>query len=302
MKKTLSFEVPDTLGIADDFTEATIKKWRDRGKLPKDAKAEEYFGFDIRLFGFNQDFDPAAKNKITTERFARPSTGEALADTYAEAESGERFLALSCVEPFEHISGILGREKVLTMMAEDAGKASGVFAKSAEFTLKLCQLVLDRGYKFDGAWLWGDMGCKAGLIFSTDYYNAFLFDLHKEFCDFFAKKNLPVIFHSDGNIGKLIPRLIEAGVRALEPLESDVDMDIFRLKTEYGRDLVLFGGIDEKAFISADNVEDEIRTKLNGLMKGGGYIYHADSPITEDISFENYKKALELVRKYGSYV
>lgn len=301
IKKTLNFETPDRIGIADDFTESTIKNWADSGKFPKGVKPEEYFDFDMRLFGFNQDFDPASKNKTTTERFARPASGEALADTYKEAESGERFLILSCVEPFEHICGVLGREKVLIMMAEEPNKASGIFAKSAEFTLKLCQLALDKGYRFDGAWLWGDLGCKTGLIFSTDYYNAFLFDLHKEFCDFFAEKNMPVIFHSDGNIGELIPRLIEAGVRALEPLESDVDMDLFALKREYGRDVVLFGGINEKVFTGTDKLEDEIRTKLRGLMKGGGYIYHADSPISEDISFENYNKALGFVKKYGAY-
>ncbi len=301
IQKTLDFELPDRIGIADDFTALTIKNWTDAGKLPKAVKVEEYFGFDIRLFGFNQDFDPSSKNKITTERFARPATGEALADTYRKAKSSGKFLALSCVEPFEHISSILGREKVLTMMAEEANKIADIFADSAEFTLKLCQLVLDKGYRFDGGWLWGDLGCKTGLIFSTDYYNAFLFDLHKEFCDFFAKKNMPVIFHSDGNIRELTPHLIEAGVRAIEPLESDVGMDVLDIKREYGRDIVLFGGIDEKAFTDMDKTEDEIRTKLRALMKNGGYIYHADSPITEDISFENYKKALELVKRYGAY-
>lgn len=300
IKRTLGFKLPDRIGIADDFTEKTIKKWADAGKFPKGERAEEYFDFDIRLFGFNQDFNPAAKNPITAERLDKPATGECLKDSYKKAESGEKFLVLSCVEPFEHISAILGREKVLTMMAEEANKIADIFADSAEFTLKLCQLVLDEGYQFDGAWIWGDLGCKTGLLFSVDYYNAFLFDLHKEFCDFFSYKKMPVIFHSDGNIRELMPHMIEAGVRAVEPLESDVGMDIAEIKREYGKDVVLFGGVDEKAFTDTDKTEDEIKTKFKTLMKNGGYIYHADSPITEDISFDNYKKALELVKKYGS--
>ena len=302
IKKTFDFKLPDRVGISDDFTGPVIKKWKNAGKLAKEANPQEYFDFDIRLFGFNQDFTLAGKNTVTAERFNNPTTGESLKTSYEHAKSGNRFLVLSCIEPFEHIAGLLGREKVLTMMAEEANEIADIFANSAEFTLKICQLALDKGYRFDGAWMWGDLGCKTGLIFSTNYYNALLFDLHKEFCGFFKANRMPVIFHSDGNIRELLPHLIEAGVRAIEPIESDVGMDIAEIKREYGRDLVLFGGVDEQAFVSdMSKAENEIKSKFKVLMKNGGYIYHADSPISEEIGFENYKKALELVKKYGKY-
>ncbi|MDD5680142.1 MAG: uroporphyrinogen decarboxylase family protein [Candidatus Omnitrophica bacterium] len=299
--KTFNFQLPDRVGICDDFTDSAVKKWKDAGKLPKKAHPQEYFDFDIRLFGFNQDFRPGAKNAVTAGRLNGPATGENLNDNYERANAAEKFLVLSCVEPFEHVAGIIGREKTLAMMAEEANKIADIFADSAEFTLKICQLALDKGYRFDGAWVWGDLGCKAGLIFSTDYYNALLFDLHKEFCDFFSDNSMPVIFHSDGNIRELLPHLIEAGVRAIEPLESDVGMDLAEIKKEYGKDIVLFGGIDEQAFTGADKADGEIKNKFRMLMKNGGYIYHTDSPISEEISFENYKNALELVKKYGVY-
>jgi len=301
IKKTFDFKLPDRVGICDDFTDSVIKTWKSAGRLPKEVSPQEYFDFDIRLFGFNQDFRLEAKNMVTAERLNKPATGESLKDGYERAKSNGKFLALSCVEPFEHVSGIIGREKVLMMMAEEANKIANIFADSAEFTLKTCQLIFDKGYRFDGAWVWGDLGCKTGLIFSTDYYNALLFDLHKEFCDFFSDNGMPVIFHSDGNIRELIPHLIEAGVRAIEPLESDVGMDLARIKMEYGKDMVLFGGVDDLAFTDAGRAEGEIKNKFRTLAKNGGYIYHADSPISEEISFENYKKALEFARKYGAY-
>ncbi len=301
IKKTFDFKPVDRVGICDDFTDSAIRKWRDAGKIAKEMSPREYFGFDIRLFGLNQDFRLNAKNTVTTERFNNPATGENLKGNYEKAKASNRFLALSCVEPFEHISSMVGREKVLTMMAEEANEIADIFADSAEFTLHICQLALDKGYWFDGAWIWGDMGYKAGLMFSTDYYNALLFDLHKEFCDFFSDNGMPVIFHSDGNIRELIPYLIEAGVRAIEPLESDVGMDILEIKREYGRDLVLFGGVDERVFTDMAAAESEIKSKFNVLMKGGGYIYHADSPINEDVSFESYLKVIGLIKKYGTY-
>ena len=301
IRKILDFKIPDRIGIFDDFADSAVQKWRGEENLPGDVAPQEYFNFDIRLFGFGQDFIVGSKNSASLERINSPSTGERLNGNYEKAHKEERFLALSCMEPFEHIARSVGRERLLTMMAEESNKAAALFADSSEFTLNMCQLLLDKGYHFDGAWLWGDIGYEKGLMFSTDYYNAFLFDLHKEFCDFFAKNNMPVIFHSDGNISELIPHLIEAGIRAIEPLESNTGMDVVELKKEYGRDIVLFGGIDELSFLNMKKAEKEIRSKFKHLMKGGGYIYCADSPILENISFENYKNTIELVKKYGTY-
>jgi len=301
IKKTLEFETPDRVGLLDDITDNAVERWKKEKGMPEGAIAQEYFDFDVRLFGFDQSFNINAKNPVAPERFERPSTGESIKTSYDSAKRNERFLALSCMEPFEHIARIVGREKLLMMMAEEGSRAANLFADSAEFTLSVCQLLIDKGYKFDGAWLWGDLGHKGGLIFSTDYYNVFLFDLHKEFCDFFKKFDMPVIFHSDGNIRELIPHLIGAGVRALQPLESNVGMDVIEIKKEYGKDLVLFGGIDETLFSDVKKSEKEIKVKFKYLMKGGGYIYHADSPILEDISFKDYKRVIELVKEQGVY-
>jgi len=301
VRKTLDLGIPDRVGFFDEVTDKAVLKWRGEKNMPEDTAPQEYFDFDLRLFGFDQTFNINAKNPVSPDRFIVPSTGEGLKEQYAGAKAAGKFLVLSLMEPFEHISRIVGREKLLTMMAEEANKAANLFTDSAEFALKVCQLALDKGYQFDGAWLWGDLGYKKGLLFSSDYYNAFLFDIHKEFCDFFSKSDMPVIFHSDGNIRELVPHLIEAGVRAIHPLESDVGMDLGEIKREYGKDLVLFGGIDEASFSDVKKAEKEIKRKFRYLMKGGGYIYHADSPILDDVGFDAYKGVIDLVKEYGVY-
>jgi len=297
----MDFQTSDRVGVSDDFTEGALLRWKREGGLPEGRSPQEFFDFDIRLFGFDQGFSAESEDAAGIDRINAPSTGEALTLTYEKAKRQDRFLALSFMEPFEHISGVVGREQLLMMMAEDADRAAGLFANSLDFTLNMCQLILDKGYTFDGAWLWGDLAHKKGLMFSTDYYRSFLFDLHKELCDFFTGKGMPVIFHSDGNVKELIPHLIKAGVRAIEPLESDVGMDLPFIKREYGAYVVLFGGIDEMSFTDKDRTRGEIASKFDYLMNGGGYIYHADSPIQENVRFEDYKYAIETVRKYGSY-
>ncbi len=58
-----------------------------------------------------------------------------------------------------------------------------------------------------------------------------------------ARSGLPVFLHCCGGIYPLIPDLIEAGVDILNPVQiSAVGMDPVRLKAEFGRDLVFWGG------------------------------------------------------------
>jgi len=46
-------------------------------------------------------------------------------------------------------------------------------------------------------------------------------------------------------------------------------------------------------------IEEEIRSKITFAKKGGGYIYHSDHSVPDDVSFERFKFIRELVLKYG---
>jgi len=48
-------------------------------------------------------------------------------------------------------------------------------------------------------------------------------------------------------------------------------------------------------------IEEEIRTKFEVAKRGGGYIYHSDHSVPDSVSFEQYKRVIELVQKYGRY-
>lgn len=63
------------------------------------------------------------------------------------------------------------------------------------------------------------------------------------------------------------------------------------------------GGIDARkmAYEDPKEIEEEIKNKIPFAMKGGGYIYHSDHSIPDNVSFQNYKRTIELVMKYGKY-
>jgi uroporphyrinogen decarboxylase len=80
-------------------------------------------------------------------------------------------------------------------------------------------------------------------------------------------------------------------------------MDLPELKREYGDSLAFMGGIDVRAMANPDPrlIEEEISTKIPIAKEGGGYIYHSDHSVPNNVSFQQYCRVIELVKEYGSY-
>jgi uroporphyrinogen decarboxylase len=81
-----------------------------------------------------------------------------------------------------------------------------------------------------------------------------------------------VVHHSDGNIFKIIPDLVEVGVNILNPVQTSTQgMDAALLKDTYGH-MVSFHGAIEKMAASKDELVAEVKEKCRILGRGGGYI------------------------------
>ena len=112
-----------------------------------------------------------------------------------------------------------------------------------------------------------------------------------------------MILHSCGYAMELVPSIIETGFECLQPIEVKAGNDLIALKKQYGDRLAFMGGIDVRAMASP-NPEDivrEISTKIPIAKQGGGYIYHSDHSVPDNVSFEQYCRVMELVHKYGAF-
>jgi len=63
------------------------------------------------------------------------------------------------------------------------------------------------------------------------------------------------------------------------------------------------GGIDVRAMASEnpEDIEKEISSKIPIMKKGGGYIYHSDHSVPDNVSFKQYCRTMELVAEHGKY-
>jgi len=211
-----------------------------------------------------------------------------------------RVFSSSC--PFGMAADELTLQKLLEDIAKDPKGISSILKNNTDRIKKEFSRLKDEGTEFDGVWLLGDLAYNKGPLFSPEFYKKEIFPLHKELCSFFENFKLQTIYHSDGNIKGYIHTFIKAGFRALHPLQSGCGLDIEKLKKEYGKDIVFFGNIAISAFEAGrNNIEQEVKKKIDTAKQGGGYIYSADGPIPESVKLEDYQFALELIKKTGRY-
>ncbi|MFH1742433.1 MAG: uroporphyrinogen decarboxylase family protein [bacterium] len=222
---------------------------------------------------------------------------------YESARQKGQFVVLHAPVGWAHYHEYIKIDELLMIMAVEPEWAKEMFQHQAELVMALAQIVLDEGIQFDGALLSCDLGYRNGTFFSPEMYRSLQFPFDQKVGRFFRDKGLPVILHSDGRVKSLIPQFLDAGVNVLNPIECKAGMDLVELKREYGRDLAFMGGIDVRAMANPDPkvIEEEIKRKFAAAMVDGGYIYHSDHSIPNNVSLQQYRRVLELVRHYGVY-
>jgi len=113
--------------------------------------------------------------------------------------------------------------------------------------------------------------------------------------------DLRVLFHSDGYFEPIIPRLMEIGVNAINPLQPEY-MDARRIRDQFGSRLALWGTVGSQttfSFSTPDAIRSEVKHRIETLGRAGLILcpaYDIDEP---DIPQENVVAFLEAAEEYG---
>ena len=114
----------------------------------------------------------------------------------------------------------------------------------------------------------------------------------------------PIIKHSDGNIWSIIEKLVATGIDGIGPLEPAADMDLFRVKQQYGDRVCVMGNIDVDLLSrgSEDDVRESIKDLIARVSKGGGHILSSGNSITSSVQPNNFKAMIDTAREFGRYL
>jgi len=204
---------------------------------------------------------------------------------------------------FDPNTQIIGQPQLLMAMAEEPEWVKDIFEVTTNLAIGLIKMMIEEGARFDVGMTTDDLGYCAGPFFSPKHFRQLLKPSHKRYCDFCHENGMKTILHCCGNVNELIPDLIDAGWDCLNPIEVKAGMDLRELKPLYGDKLAFFGGIDVRLMPAEDDeiIEEEVQSKILCAKQNGGYIYHSDHSVPENVSLANYQRLMRLVHKYGVY-
>jgi uroporphyrinogen-III decarboxylase len=190
----------------------------------------------------------------------------------------------------------MGLEGLLYTLYDDPKLIEEMCEFHTEFILQTIERGL-REVEVDYANIWEDMAYKNGPLMSPRHVRQYMLPGYTRIVDLLHKYGVDVIFvDSDGNLDLLIPIWLEAGINGVWPLEVAAGMDARALREQYGRDLLLVGGIDKRELSKGrEQVCAEVMRQVPYLIESGGYIPTVDHSVPPDVPLENYVYFRELL-------
>lgn len=152
-----------------------------------------------------------------------------------------------------------------------------------------------------------DLGMQDRPLMRPEVYREMIKPYHQKLFAFAKSRcDAHLLLHTDGAVAPFIPDFIEMGVDAINPVQvSATGMDSRALKREFGQDITFWGaGCDSQAILpfgSPEEVEDEVKRRIDDLAPGGGFVFAPIHNIQAGVPAENAVAMFRTAREYGVY-
>jgi len=211
-----------------------------------------------------------------------------------ELVASGRYVILGMDGLFDRGWHIRGFENLLTDFACEEEFVCDLLERILEFNLGLIDQAPDY---IDGIRFGEDWGHQGGMLMGAAYWRKYLKKRLGIMYGAAKKRGFDVLIHSCGDIHEIFPDLIEIGVDAVHPVQPEV-MDVLALKREYGKDIVLYGGMGSQSTIpkgTVTEVLEEAKMLIDNLSVGGGYIFGPAGAIPNDAKMDNVMALIDFV-------
>lgn len=200
---------------------------------------------------------------------------------------------------FETAWALRGYENFLTDLSLNPSFANQILDIPYQYHLTAAKILTQLGV--DMIWLGDDIGGQDDMIISPSMWRKFLKPLMATFIEELKSINpkIKIAYHSDGNIIKIIPDLIEIGLDVLNPIQPAC-MDPIHIKKAFGDHLCFWGSIDEQhtlPFGTPREVKQEIITRIKTLGENGGLIIGPTHNVQLDTPLENFWAMVDTIKQ-----
>ena len=151
-----------------------------------------------------------------------------------------------------------------------------------------------------------DYGMQTGPQISPDMFREFFKPRHKMMWDLVHSKrpDIKTKMHSCGSINALLPDMIDAGLDAVNPVQTNCKMmEPERLKEQFRNQITFWGGGCNTQQILPEGTPEEVRQNvfdnLDILFPGGGFVFQQIHNIQSDVPPENIVAMFDAVAEWN---
>ncbi len=198
---------------------------------------------------------------------------------------------------------LFGIDNFLCMLAGEPDRAHRFLDRLTEIHMAKLEVYLGAvGDSIDVILFGDDMGMQTGPQISPRMYDEFFGPRHSRFWHR-AKElaNVKVMLHCCGGIRPLLPSMIEAGMDAANPVQTNcTGMDAQGLKRDFGSAMTFWGGgCDTRDVLprrTPGEVRAAVRERVRTLAPGGGFVFQQVHNIMADVPPQNVVAMFDAVR------
>ncbi|MHC4477175.1 MAG: uroporphyrinogen decarboxylase family protein [Planctomycetota bacterium] len=216
--------------------------------------------------------------------------------------------ALSGGGIFEQPERVRGSVEFLMDLVSNEEFADGLMEGFTDFYMREFGHFLDEvGDYIQVIVYWNDMCGQNAPLISPQLYRRLIKPKEKRLFSLIkSKTDAKIFYHFCGAACEFIPDLIETGVDILNPVQvSAKGMDTRKLKREFGKDIVFWGGgCDTQRILpfgTVQQVKDEVKKRIDDLAPGGGFVFNTVHNIQDGTPPENIIAMFETIWEYGEY-
>jgi len=200
---------------------------------------------------------------------------------------------------FERAWSLRGMENVLMEMALDPGYIGELLDRIVDIRLVVINRYLELGV--DGGYFGDDYGAQVSTLFSPASWRELIKPRLARLFQPFIDRGLPVMMHSDGDIGPIVPDLVEIGLTALNPVQPEV-VDHEWLHSEFDGQLAFYGGVSTQTVLpygSPEEVKEAARKCVADLAPNRtGLMLAPSHRMMSDVSMENIEALKDAMQEF----
>jgi uroporphyrinogen decarboxylase len=202
------------------------------------------------------------------------------------------------VGPFTAGYMAMGFERIFINLIQNPSLVHELFEHRTRWCIALFQEAIRLGAEV--IVLGEDSAHSRGPMISPTMWEEHILPYHLQIVE---ELDVPVIWHSDGDVSELLPFAKIAGFAGIHGLDPISGISLEEVKLEFGQELVLIGNIDVRVLCELDlqAVRSEVDRCVSQGGQGGGYMIASCNSIFEGMNPNTVAEMFRYENEVGFY-